>query len=650
MRSLRNRHFFLIDLALLSAAAVLAFALRLTTVDLQQYRPHILLLVALAVPVKLLTFRSLGLYQRYWRYASADELVRISIAVGAGSAITAGLLFGLALPLTGITGFPRSIPFIDGLLTLLAVGGPRFAVRLVEQEQRRARRQGECEVERRVLVVGAGSAGAMIVKEMLSNPQLGLAPVGFVDDDPGKRGVHIHGVPVLGGRERIPELVQTYTGGVDEVIIAMPTAPGSVIREVLNACDRAGVPARTIPGMYDILSGQVSVSQIRQVDIADLLRREPVRIDVAAVRAFVRGRRVLVTGGGGSIGSELCRQIARAEPAQLVLLGHGEHSIFQIHAELERWAACELAAVIADVRDRRRLEQVFAIHRPELVFHAAAHKHVPLMELNLCDAVSNNVLGTRNLVQVAGRSGVDCLILISTDKAVNPASIMGATKRVAELIVYQAAQRNRGQACFAAVRFGNVLGSRGSVVDIFKRQIAQGGPVTVTHPEMRRYFMTIPEAVQLVLQAATLGHGGEVFVLDMGEPVRIVDLATDLVRLSGLQPRVRGWAKPDVAKSEDGVIDVVFTGARPGEKPFEELFLEGEEYSQTCHEKIFVAMNGLQTADAGLDEQVDRLIELAQAGDEGGVRRLLGGIVPEYRPQVSPAEAFQEMFGGKVGR
>ncbi|MEA3341252.1 MAG: nucleoside-diphosphate sugar epimerase/dehydratase [Chloroflexota bacterium] len=638
MLSLRNRHFFLIDLALLPAAAVLAFALRLNTADLQRYGPHILLFVALVVPVKLLTFRLMGLYRRYWRYASADELVFVSVAVGVSLAITAALLLGLALPLMRITGFPRSIPLIDGLLTLLAVGGPRFAVRLVEQKRQRDRRQGQCEIEKRVLIVGAGSAGEMIVKEMQSNPQLGLVPVGFVDDDPRKHGVHIHSVPVLGDREHIPELVRSHEGGVDEVIIAMPTVPGDVIRDVLDACEQAGVPARTIPGLYDIISGQVSVSQIRRVDIADLLRREPVQIDAAAVQSFVRGRRVLVTGGGGSIGSELCRQIARAGPAQLVMLGHGEHSIFQIHAELKKWATCELAPVIADVRDRRRLEQVFAAYKPEIVFHAAAHKHVPLMELNLCDAVSNNVLGARNLVQVAEGNGVDCLILISTDKAVNPCSVMGVTKRVAELIVYQAAQRNRGQACFAVVRFGNVLGSRGSVVNVFKRQIARGGPVTVTHPDMRRYFMTIPEAVQLVRQAAALGHGGEVFVLDMGEPVRIVDLATDLVRLSGLRPRVEGWSEESAPDSENGKpeIEVIFTGIRPGDKMFEELFLEQEDYVRTCHEKIFVALNGRQALDSasGLGKQVDRLIELAQVGDKAEVRRLLGEIVPEYGPAL----------------
>jgi len=628
MLSLRNRHFFLLDLVLLPAAAVLAFALRLNTVDLQQYRLHILLFAALAVPVKLLTFHLLGLYRRYWRYASTDELVFISVAVGVSSAITAALLLGLALPLTHTAGFPRSIPFIDWLLTLLAVGGPRFAVRLVGQGRQREHRRRQRGAEKRVLVVGAGDAGAMIVKEMLRNPQLGLSPVGFVDDDPVKHGARIHGMPVLGGRERIPELVRACESGVDEVIIAMPTAPGDVIRDVLNICSLADVPTRTIPGLYDIISGQVSVSQIRQVDIADLLRREPVQIDAAAVQEFVRGRRVLVTGGGGSIGSELCRQVARAGPAQLVLLGHGEHSIFQIHTELASWATCELAPVIADVRDRRRLEQVFAVYRPELVFHAAAHKHVPLMELNLCDAVSNNVLGTRNLVQVAESSGVSSLILISTDKAVNPTSIMGTTKRIAELLIYQAAQRS--QAHFAAVRFGNVLGSRGSVVNIFKRQIAQGGPVTVTHPEMRRYFMTIPEAVQLVLQAATLGHGGEVFVLDMGEQVRILDLATDLIRLSGLQPRVWGWDEEHAAGSGNGVIGVRFTGARPGEKMSEELFLEGEKRGRTRHGKIFVALNGQPTWPLDLDMQVARLIELAHAGDEVRVRGLLAEIVPEY--------------------
>jgi len=626
MLALRNRHFFLMDLILLPAVAVLAFALRLDAAGVQQYGETILLFAALAVAVKLLVFRWLGLYSHFWRYASVDELLLVAAAVGVSSLVTAGLLFGLVLPLAHIVSFPRSILFIDALLTLLAVGGPRFIVRWAEQGRQREQRKRQRGPEKRILVMGAGDAGVMIVKEMRANPQLGLTPVGFLDDDKWKRGVQIHGVPVLGTREQIPELAREYQAS--EVIIAMPTAPGDAIREILDICNRAGVSARIIPGLYDIISGQVSASQIREIDIEDLLRREPVKIDAAAVHALLRGRRVLVTGGGGSIGSELCRQIMRAEPEQLVVLGHGENSIFRINEELGSWGIGELVPVIADIRDKRRLEQVFARYRPELVFHTAAHKHVPLMEANVCEAVTNNVLGTRNLTQVAEDNGVGHFILISTDKAVNPTSVMGATKRVAELIAYQAARRN-GE-CFAAVRFGNVLGSRGSVVNIFKRQVARGGPVTVTHPEMRRYFMTIPEAVQLVLQAASLGRGGEVFVLDMGEPVRIVELATDLIRLSGLRPKVRGtgaWVTG--SRGEDWDIEVVFTGVRPGEKLFEELFVEGEGYGRTRHEKIFVAMNGKKNSK--LDQQVEQLIALAREGDEGKVRQLLGEIVPEYR-------------------
>jgi FlaA1/EpsC-like NDP-sugar epimerase len=346
---------------------------------------------------------------------------------------------------------------------------------------------------------------------------------------------------------------------------------------------------------------------------------------------LIRDRRVLVTGAGGSIGSELCRQILRARPAELVLLGRGENSIFQIHHELRaspQTRSTPIVPVIADVRDRSRLVQVFRTHRPQMVFHAAAHKHVPLMELNACEAITNNVLGTRNLVEVARETGVGDLILISTDKAVNPSSIMGVTKRIAELIVHNAA-RDTGR-CYAAVRFGNVLGSRGSVVNLFKEQIAAGGPVTVTHPEMERYFMTIPEAVQLVLQAAALGSGGEVFVLDMGQPVRIVDLATDLIRLSGLRPHI---ANGRAGAGAEWDIEVTFTGVRPGEKLSEELFIAGEDYRPTRHDKILVAPNGAD-GPRRFESRLDRLIEAAQAGDEAEARRLLGAIVPEYHPVV----------------
>ncbi len=622
MLSLRNRHFFLLDLILLPAAAVMAFVLRLDAKGLEVYASGILLFVAVTVPVKLVTFYLMGLYRHVWRYASVDELLRIALATGVSELVTIGLIFGIALQLFGIQAFPRSIPFIDGLLTLLVVGAPRFAVRMAEQRRERVRRRTHLrQGSKQVLVMGAGSAGAMIVKEMRANPQLGLVPVGLLDDDGAKHGLRIHGVPVLGGRDLIPSLVEGV--GVAEVIIAMPTAPGSAIRDILKICSQAGVPARTIPGLYDILSGQVSVNQIRNVDIEDLLRREPIQTDTSAVEDMLRGCRVLVTGAGGSIGSELCRQIALCEPAALILLGHGENSIFEMANELRQlWPRLPIKEVIADVRDLGRLRQVFAAYEPEIIFHAAAHKHVPLMELNAVEAVTNNVQGTANLLRLAEAYHVGRFVFISTDKAVNPSSVMGATKRVAEFLVHAAAQRDGTP--YVSVRFGNVLGSRGSVVPVFRRQIARGGPVTVTHPEVRRYFMTIPEAVQLVLQASTLGRGGEVFLLDMGEPVRIVDLARDLIGLSGLE----------VGRD----VDIVYTGLRPGEKLFEEILVDGEEYVPTQHAKIFAALNNSGSARLGLgcpadlEEVVEGLVALARQGDEAQIRARLREIVPGYEP------------------
>jgi FlaA1/EpsC-like NDP-sugar epimerase len=619
MKTWRNRHFFLLDLILLSTTALLAFVLRLDAGGMQDYLPAIGLFLALSVPVKLLVLVMLGLYGRFWRFASVDEMVLIAVATGISELAVAALIFGLVLPLELVKSFPRSIPFIDGLLTLLAIGGPRFAFRLVEQKRRRehrrhASRRGR---EKRVLVMGAGSAGAMMVKEMQANPQLGLAPVGFLDDDKNKQGVRIHGVPVLGDREQIPDLVQAHD--VAEVIIAMPTAPGSAIRDILAVCNNAGIPARTVPGLYDILSGEVSVSQIRNVDIEDLLRREAIHTDTTAVVDMLRGCRVLVTGAGGSIGGELCRQIARCSPATIILVGHGEHSIYAISNELQRqWPNLPVERVITDVRDLDRLRQLFAKHRPETVFHAAAHKHVPLMEENIPEAVTNNVQGTANLLNVSEAYGVRRFVLISTDKAVNPTSTMGATKRVAELLVQASAQQSGRP--YVAVRFGNVLGSRGSVIPLFREQIALGGPVTVTHPDVRRYFMTIPEAVQLVLQAAALGQGKEVFLLDMGEPIRIVDLARDLIELSGLEV------------GQD--VDITYTGLRPGEKLFEELFVEGEEYAPTKHEKVFILHNGatISGPPADLQQCVADLLTAAQQGDDFQIRAKLKEIVPEYMP------------------
>jgi len=613
---------FFIDLALLPAVAVMSFALRLDAAGMLNWIPAILVWIVLSVPIKLLVFYWFGLYRQFWRYASVDELLLIVLATAMGEIVAAALLFAVIVPLSGIVSFPRSIPFIDGLLTLFVVGGPRFAVRLAEQKRERQRRHGRWEPERPVLVMGAGSAGAMIVKEMKANPQLGLEPVGFLDDDKGKHGFRISGVPVLGSRKEIPDLVEKH--GIAEVIIAMPTAPGGAIRDILTICSKVGIPARTIPGLYDILSGQVSVSQLRNVDIEDLLRRDPVETDVTAVGEMLHGCRVMVTGAGGSIGSELCRQISRCRPEMLILVGHGENSIFAIANELAwHWPDLLVEQVIADVRDLDRLSRVFDEFEPDTIFHAAAHKHVPLMESNVADAVTNNVKGTANLLRLAEAHQVGRFVFISTDKAVNPSSVMGATKRVAELLVQESASRS-GLPC-VAVRFGNVLGSSGSVVPLFREQIARGGPITITHPDVRRYFMTIPEAVQLVLQAAALGEGAEVFVLDMGDPIRIEDLASDLVKLSGLEP------------GRD--VEIVYTGLRPGEKMSEELSASSEVSVATRHEKIAKIQNGAKSAEdsSALLGSVGELIRLAGEGDANRLRHKLREIVPEYSGEPDAA-------------
>jgi FlaA1/EpsC-like NDP-sugar epimerase len=430
----------------------------------------------------------------------------------------------------------------------------------------------------------------------------------------------------------------------DLVLIAMPTAPGRQIREIVDICELAKVQTKIIPSMHDVLDHKVSIHHMRDVQIEDLLRRKPVQTDTSAVSELIRGKRVLVTGAGGSIGSELCRQVLRFEPAELVLLGHGENSIFAIQSELlqqvaargysslapasieangyglkvdRRQAYPRIEAIIADIRFPNRIRAVLEKHRPDIIFHAAAHKHVPLMELNPVEAITNNVLGTRNLLEIAQSLDVERFVMVSTDKAVNPTSVMGASKRLAELLVHQAAVRS-GRS-YLAVRFGNVLGSRGSVVLTFKQQIAAGGPVTVTHPEMRRYFMIIPEAVQLLLQAATLGHGGEVFMLDMGEPVKILDLARDMIELSGFE----------VGRD----IDIVFTGMRPGEKLYEELFVPGETYERTVHQKIFIACNASRFVPPYLDEWIHAVDIAAQQNDRTGITLVLRSLAPYVRPE-----------------
>jgi FlaA1/EpsC-like NDP-sugar epimerase len=627
MLKLRNRHFFLLDILILLLMPLLAMVLRLDTYQIPtKYLPALIGYTAAATCVRLLVFYFFGIYERYWRFASIEELAIITLAVGAS---TAALGLGLLLArLIALFPFPRSVVLIDGLLALVLVGGLRFSIRLIEEVSVRS---GDPDSQK-VLIMGAGDAGQMVSRELLKNPELNMEPIGFVDDDAGKRGTRIHGIKVLGGREDIPYIAQVH--GVSRMIIAMPTASGSVIREVVNICENANIETKIIPGIFELLDGTVSVSQIRDVDIEDLLRREPIHTDYDAVKKMLEGKIVLVTGGGGSIGGELCRQICLFHPKLLVILGHGENSIFEIQQEMRLRIESDVSIIplIADIRSPERIRVVMETFRPEIVFHAAAHKHVPLMEMNPAEAVTNNIIGTENLIKAALEHDVDRFVMISTDKAVNPTSIMGASKRVAELLVIRAA-RESGNA-FVSVRFGNVLGSRGSVLSTFEQQIASGGPVTVTHPEVRRYFMTIPEAVQLVLQASVLGSAGELLIFDMGEPHLIADLARDLIELSGFE------AGRD--------IDIEFVGLRQGEKLFEELFIPGEQYSRTKHEKIFLVGYDGQPYPDDLDSALKELERAALQND----RQMIVGGLKHLVPQFQPADATlaEDCFDWEVTR
>ena len=622
MFGLRNRHFLILDVAIFVLTPAAALLLRTDgVIDAQADLPSLLLFTCLFAAVKLAVYYASGMYSRYWRYASVEEMGRIAAVGMIVLVLQLGLFMFVLLPSGFVAeGFPRSIPLIDALLAVSLTGAVRYSVRFADRLATKGHFNGNVE---RVVVAGADWAGVTIVKEMQRNPHLGMSPVAFLDDDPAKKGLTIGGVPVMGKCSDVASVL--FDVQAHKVIIAMPTAPGKTIRRVVELCEQAGAQVKIIPGMYELLDGTVSVKQLRDVSIEDLLRRDPIRTDTTAVGQMIHGKRVLITGAGGSIGSELCRQILRLRPASLVILGHGENSIFEVQSELLRTYAgadhdrspCpDIHPVIADTRALNRLWAVFTQYRPEVVFHAAAHKHVPLMELNPVEAVTNNIVGTRNLLHVSRVVGVERFVMVSTDKAVNPTSMMGASKRVAELLVHQMAKQTGNP--YVTVRFGNVLGSRGSVLRTFQQQIADGGPVTVTHPEMKRYFMTIPEAVQLLLQAATLGSGGEVFMLDMGQPVKIVDLARDVIKLSGLE--------------EGRDIEIAFTGMRPGEKLFEELLTTCENYRPTPHEKIRIAETFDAILPGLLDLGVKRVEQAAARNDEEATYALLQALVPEFNP------------------
>ena len=549
-----------------------------------------------------------NLYRSLWQYAGINELLYILCA----GTLTCSLYFA-AIHLLHIH-IAYSIYFLIWVFDIVFLGISRIGFRIIRSLLKKSSGSPE-KSYKKVLVVGAGEAGAMVIKELRGHDELGLRPIALIDDDRYKQGTLIQGIKVYGDHSRIGDVVRQL--GIDEIIIAMPSVPREAQADILDECKKTKCRLKTLPGVYELISGNVSIQQIRDVEIEDLLGRDPIDLNVENICGYIQGKVVLVTGGGGSIGSELCRQIARFDPKQLLILDIYENNAYDLEQEL-KWDFPELnyKVIIGSVRDKARMEWIFHTYRPDVVFHAAAHKHVPLMENNPAEAIKNNVFGTWNVAECADRYGTGRFVMISTDKAVNPTNIMGATKRIAEMIIQGMDRISRTE--YVAVRFGNVLGSNGSVIPLFKKQIAAGGPVTVTHPDINRFFMTIPEAVQLVLEAGSMAQGGEIFILDMGKPMKIADLARDLIRLSGLEPGVD--------------IKIQYTGLRPGEKLYEELLMKEEGLTATRHKKIFVGKPG--TIDIGtLKGELEKL-KFVMSGPADALKEYVKEMVPTYHTAV----------------
>ncbi len=557
--------------------------------------------------IVILVFAVCRLYSSIWGYAGADELLRV---IGAYCILFAvGWLLVTLLTIV----LPRSCYIIGLVFNFLATLAIRFAYRLMRNVRMQWRHLSAVKSEKNIMLIGAGEAGRMLATEFFSSPHLRDTVVCVIDDDPAKQGKRLCGVPIVGGRDAIPHAAREY--GVDKIIFAIPTATVAVRKAILDICSTTGCPVQLVPGIYQLADGDISVSQLREVSVEELLGRDPICGDPEEIAGYIKGKTVMVTGAGGSIGSELCRQIARAKPKQLVLFDIYENSTYEIQLELEKaYSDLPVAALIGSVRNTARVNSVLRTYQPDIVFHAAAHKHVPLMETSPNEAIKNNVFGTYKLAKAAAEHGVKRFVLISTDKAVNPTNIMGASKRLCEMVVQMMNRASKTE--FAAVRFGNVLGSNGSVIPLFKRQIAEGGPVTVTHPDIVRYFMTIPEAVSLVLQAGHYARGGEIFVLDMGEPVKIDDMARNLIRLSGYEPDVD--------------ICVEYTGLRPGEKLFEELLMAEEGLKSTANHRIHIG-RPIDMDDTLFKEQLEKLEEACRK-ESADIKQLVAQMVPTYTP------------------
>jgi len=617
-----------VDAGLIAAAWYLAFQLRFDHGVPVYYRTLLERTVLPVVAINLLVFIAFGFYNRWWRYVSIRDMWAVARGVFVACLI-ADVTVYLVSPVHNVR-LPRSIAVMDLLLTLALVAGVRLLARTAIE------RPGVSVVARgkEVIVVGAGDAGRLIVQEMQRSRMLRYTPIGFVDDDPRKRNTRIMGVKVLGTLADLPHVLRERKP--DEVLIAMPSVSGEVRRRIVETAQESRIPVKTLPGLYELISGDLGLAgQIRPVQVEDVLGREQVEVDFEQVAGYLQGHTVLVTGAGGSIGSELCRQIARVGPSRLILVDNAETALFEIERELvaERDFTPAVPKLV-DVKDRKALKrEVFEKYRPTVVFHAAAYKHVPLMETHPLESVRNNVVATRTVAELAAEFDVERFVLISTDKAVNPKTVMGQSKALCEWIVETLGHRRDVPTRFVAVRFGNVLNSSGSVIPTFRKQIERGGPVTVTHPEMTRYFMTIPEAVSLVVQAGAIGGRGQVFVLDMGEPVRIVDLAQNMIRLSGKEPRLPGQ---EVGGARD--IRIQYVGSRPGEKIHEELWSTGEAVGETAHPKIMRLSRPPVDAD-WLQQQLAELEHLADDGDTLEVVAKLGTIVRNPRRLAPPEPA-----------
>ena len=598
-RKIRSLGLLAVDELILVISPFMALLLRFDEVTETVYLERILFSLPVVMAVQTLAFFAFRLYRRVWKYAGIQDLMAI---VGA---VVAGQISLFALAQAGGVFVPRSLYILCGIVNIALVGGVRLFVKIASNECLKF-----CGNPEKVLIFGAGDVGSWIVKEIRDHYGANKKIVGFIDDDPNKQNCIMNGVKVVGGRNDIEKIVTQ--NGVNEIIVAIPSARSILVREIVKMCRATQCKVKIVPALHEMIDGMVTLRQLRDVNLEDLLRREPVKLDLGIMRGQLRNKRVLVTGAGGSIGSEICRQIAKLLPGKLYLLGKSENNIFEIERELlHQYPHLEIEPIIADVRDEKRIRSIFTERRPEIVFHAAAHKHVPLMESQPVEAVQNNIFGTMIVAKAAMAVESECFVMISTDKAINPSSVMGVTKRVAEMVI--CTMNGKSATRFAAVRFGNVLGSRGSVVQLFRKQIARGEPITITHPDMCRYFMTIPEASQLVLQASAMARGGEVFVLDMGEPIKIVDLACNLIELTGLTPYTD--------------IKIEYTGLRPGEKLFEEILTAEEGSMATKHEKIYVA-NLKKVDEEKLNEGLNALKNI---DDADKIVNLLARLVPTYQ-------------------